>query len=217
MPPLIETCGRGRRSRTACGRFDNPIMLPASFKVLHTLFVCLLVPIYWYYYGPTNFLWFSDIALLASVVALWTNSSLLASTQALSVTILELFWTADFLARLIFGVQLLGLSGYMFDPTLPLGLRALSLFHLWLPWLLIWMIYRFGYYRRALLIQTLVCWIVLPISFFVSTPHENINWVYGLADHPQTVLPPAIYLLLLMAAIPLLVYVPTHFVFRRFS
>ncbi len=192
-------------------------MLAAPIKFAHTAFVCVPVPIYWHYYGPSNFLWFSDIAVLASVVALWTRSPLLASTQTLSVAALELIWTFDFLARLIFGVQLLGLSGYMFDSTLPLSLRALSLFHLWLPWLLIWTIYRFGYNRRALPIQTLVCWIVLPTSYFVSTPHENINWVYGLADHPQTTLPPGIYLLLLMAAIPALVYVPTHFLLRRFG
>jgi hypothetical protein len=192
-------------------------MLSASFKFLHTLFVCLLVPVYWYHYGPSNFLWFSDIALLASVVALWTKSGLLASTQALSVTILELFWTVDFLVRLIFGVQMLGLSGYMFDSTLPLGLRALSLFHLWLPWLLIWMIYRFGYDRRALLIQTLVCWVVLLTSYWLCPPGKNINWVYGLGSQPQTYLPPIIYLLLLMAAIPALIYLPTHLVFHRFE
>lgn len=191
-------------------------MLAVAIKIAHTAFVCVLVPVYWHYYGPSNFLWFSDIAILSSVVALWTKSRLLASTQALSVTALELFWTVDFLTRLIFGVQLLGLSGYMFDSTRPLGLRGLSLFHLWLPWLLIWMVYRFRYDRRALAIQTLACWIVLPISYFISTPQENINWTYGLADHPQTTLPPAIYLLLLMAAIPVLVYVPTHFAFRRF-
>jgi hypothetical protein len=102
-------------------------------RITHTLFVCLLVPIYWHYYGPSNFLWFSDIALLASVVASWWKNRLLASTQALSVAALEVGWTLDFLCRLIVGRKVFGLSGYMFDPTIPLFVRLLSLFHLWLP------------------------------------------------------------------------------------
>jgi hypothetical protein len=197
------------RDRLCCGDMLSFI------RITQTLFVCLLVPVYWHYYGPSNFLWFSDIALLASVVALWWKNRLLASTQALSVVALEVAWTLDFLARLILGREILGLSGYMFDPTIPLFVRLLSLFHLWLPWLLIWMVWH-GYDRRALPVQTLVCWIVLLASHFVSTPVENINWVYGLSTSPQTIMPPAVYLFLLMATIPLLVYVPTHFALRRY-
>ena len=37
-------------------------MIPPGLKIIYTLFVCALVPIYWRQYGPTNFLWFSDIA-----------------------------------------------------------------------------------------------------------------------------------------------------------
>src|SRR5438105_15303952 len=101
-------------------------MLLLAIRIAHTLFVGVLVPIYWHYYGAQNFLWFSDIALIASVVALWSESRVLASMQALSVTALELGWTIDLLGRLLFGGQLFGLSGYMFDPTYPLFLRRLS-------------------------------------------------------------------------------------------
>jgi len=40
-------------------------------KIIYTLFVCILVPVYWRYYGPANFLWFSDLALLLTWAALW--------------------------------------------------------------------------------------------------------------------------------------------------
>jgi hypothetical protein len=42
-------------------------VIPLGLKIIYTLFACALVPIYWRQYGPTNFLWFSDIALLALV------------------------------------------------------------------------------------------------------------------------------------------------------
>jgi len=40
-------------------------VIPLGLKIIYTLFVCALVPVYWRQYGPANFLWFSDIALLA--------------------------------------------------------------------------------------------------------------------------------------------------------
>ncbi len=64
-------------------------MIPPGLKIIYTLFVCALVPIYWRQYGPTNFLWFSDIALLALVPALWLENALLVSMLAISVVFLE--------------------------------------------------------------------------------------------------------------------------------
>jgi hypothetical protein len=60
-------------------------VIALGLKIVYTLFVCALVPIYWRQYGPANFLWFSDIALLALVPALWFENALLASMMALAV------------------------------------------------------------------------------------------------------------------------------------
>ena len=191
-------------------------MLFSAIRMVHTLFVCLLVPVYCIHYGPQNFLWFSDIALLASVVALWRRSSLIASTQLASVFIIDALWSLDFLAGLILGEPPMAFSTFMFDASYPMVLRLLSLFHLWLPWLLLWMVFRYGYDRRALAIQTAVCGIVLVASYFISTPEENINWVFSLGDRPQTLPPPA-YLALLMISMPTIFYVPVHAVLLRWD
>lgn len=58
-------------------------------KILYTLFVCLLTPVYWVEYGPANFLWFSDIALLVTVTALWLENRLLASMMTVAALLLE--------------------------------------------------------------------------------------------------------------------------------
>jgi len=45
----------------------------------------------------------------------------------------------------------------------------------------------------------------------------NINYVYGLDDkHPQTLMAPRLWLLLMMAINVIAIYLPTHFVLRRF-
>ena len=79
-------------------------------KISYTLFICLLVPVYWVQYGPGNFLWFSDIALFVTAAALWVESSLLASMMALSVLVLESVWIFDFIIGLISGSSVIGLS-----------------------------------------------------------------------------------------------------------
>src|SRR5262245_31157236 len=89
--------------------------IPLWIKVLHTLFLVVLVPAYWWQYGPVNFLWFSDIALLVTFFALWLENRLLASTQAVSVSLLEFVWTVDFVVHVVSGHELIGLSSYMFD------------------------------------------------------------------------------------------------------
>ena len=72
----------------------------------------------------------------------------------------------------------------MFDPKIPWFTRTLSCFH-----------------------------IVLPLSYLVSNAQENVNWVYGFGQKPQTILPAALFVILLMLLFPLAVYLPTHLFF----
>jgi hypothetical protein len=190
--------------------------IPLWLKIGYTVFVCILVPIYWLQYGPANFLWFSDISLFTVTLALWLHSSLLASTMAVGVLLLELFWNFDFFARLIFGFKAGGISAYMFDSARPLYLRLLSLFHVVLPPILFWLVYVLGYDRRAFFTQTLLAWIVLPLSYLFTTQKANINWVLGFGNKPQEKLRPLFHLILMMLAFPVLVYFPSHVLLSRF-
>jgi hypothetical protein len=185
-------------------------LVPLLLKLSYTGFVAILVPIYWWYYGPGNFLWFSDLALFLTLAALWLENSLLASTQAVSVGLLELIWLADFLGKLVFGKELIGLSSYMFDTKIPLFLRLLSLFHVVLPFLLFWLVWRLGYDDRAWLVQSLIAWTVLPACYFLTAPRENVNWVFGPGKEQQRWLAPPVYLVVLMTFFSLCIYLPTH-------
>ena len=190
-------------------------MIPLGLKIIYTLFVCALVPVYWRQYGPSNFLWFSDIALLALVPALWLRNALLVSMMAVSVVFFEALWNIDFFVRLATGKSLIGLSAYMFDPKIPLLIRGLSCFHIVLPLLLLWTVHRLGYDQRAFVWQTLVALVVLPLSYLVSNPHENVNWVYGFGQNPQKILPAPLFVIFLMLLFPIAVYLPTHLLFSR--
>ena len=185
-------------------------MIPLWIKIIYTLFAVITVIIYAVKYPPGNFLWFSDIALIVTVPALWFESSLLASMMTIGTLLPELFWNIGFFVRLVTGKRLSGLTDYMFDAQKPLYLRALSLFHVFLPVLLLWMIARLGYSSKALIAQTVLAWIVLPLTYGVTDPEQNINWVFGPGSIQRNRLFAILYLGMLMTAFPVLVYFPTH-------
>jgi hypothetical protein len=189
--------------------------IPVWLKVSYTLFLCVLVPVYWKHWGPKNFLWFSDIALLTTAAALWLESPLLASMMTLAIGLPELGWNIDFFGRLLTGRPLFALSAYMFDRARPRYLRALSLFHVVLPPLLVWIVYRLGYDRRAWAWQSLLAVVVLAITYWITDPRENVNWVHGPGSTPQTWMPPWLYLITLMVVFPLVVYLPLHILLLR--
>ncbi|HEY8201955.1 MAG TPA: membrane-associated protein [Actinomycetota bacterium] len=189
--------------------------IPLWIKVADTLFVCVLVPVYVRHYGPANFLWFSDVALLVTVPALWIESRLLASMMALAVILPELAWNLDFFGRLFTRRHLLGLAAYMFDPDTSLLLRGLSLFHVFLPVLLLWMLRQVGYDARAFVAQTVLGEVLLVLTYAFTDPSKNINWVFGPGPQPQRRVPSAVYLAAVMVFFPVCVYWPTHQWLRR--
>jgi hypothetical protein len=185
--------------------------IPLWIKLLYSLFLCVLVPVYWRQFGPIHFLWGSDIALFLILAAVWLEKPLLNSMMAIGIMPFELVWIVDFLT----GSNLLGVTGYMFEAAIPLSVRSLSLFHIFLPAIMLFLLYRLGYDRRALPAQIVLAWLVLPVTYLVTDPAKNINFTASWGGEPQTILDPLLYLGLEMILVPAVVYWPTHLVLRR--
>ena len=189
-------------------------MIPLWLKLAYTLFVAIIVAVYATKYSRSNFLWFSDIALLATVPALWFESPFLASMVSVGILLPEILWNLSYFGQLLTGKRISGLADYMFDTRRPLYLRALSLFHVILPPLLVWMVARLGYEPAAWIAQTALAWVVLPLCFWLTDPALNVNWVFGFGNKQQKLMPPLAYLGLLMVCFPVLIYLPTHLLLR---
>lgn len=183
--------------------------IPLWVRVLATGWTVVLIPVYWQHYGPTNFLWFSDLALFGGVISLWMPNRLIPSMMSVAVLLLETAWNVSFFYELLTGHNLLQLTAYMFDEERPLFLRGLSLFHVWVPALLVWMVVRWGYSRRALAAQTLLASIVLPVTYWLTEPPASENWVHGPGGTNPWFEQPW-YLLSWMVLLPIAVYVPSH-------
>ena len=199
--------------------------IPVWVKLLYTLFVAVLVPVYWRAYGPTNFLYFCDIALFLTLVSVWTDKALPASASAVGILVPQAVWMLDFILSL-FHLPLTGMTAYMFSETIPFFTRFLSFFHFWLPLFVLWVVYRLGYDRRGFILWTAIGTMLFFICYFFMPPPPappgkpnlpvNINYVFGPGDaKPQTWLPPHLYFAGLVLLTPLVVFWPTHLVLRR--
>lgn len=199
--------------------------LPLALKIVVTAFLAVMVPVYYRSYGPTNFLYFCDVALLLAAVSLWTERALPASMAAVGILLPQVLWCLDFLGELV-GVHLVGLTAYMFDPGRSLFLRGLSFFHFWLPFLLVFLVRRLGYDRRALLGWTALGWGLCLVAYFFLPPAGtvlanpqipvNINYVGGFNDAKmQTYAPGPAYLAGWLLVLLGVIYVPTHLLLRK--
>src|SRR5437867_9946396 len=122
--------------------------IPLWLKWVYTAFFVVLIPHYWRAYVPTNFLYFCDMALFFTLGAMWLEWPILASMPAVGILLPQALWMVDLLAEVV-GLRLTGITDYMFDQGIPLFARFLSLFHFWLPILLVWLVWRLGYVRPA--------------------------------------------------------------------
>ena len=184
--------------------------IPLWLKIAYTAWLVVWIAVYWESYGPQNFLWLCDVANIVIAVAIWRESPLLFSSQAVGVLVIQALWLIDVCSRLIAGIHVIGGTEYMFDPEKAILLRSLSLFHVFVPILLIWAIRRLGYDGRGWQLQTALLWVLLPLTFLLTDPALNINWLWKPFGIPQTAMPDFVYLGVEMLAVPLVVYLPTH-------
>lgn len=191
--------------------------IPLAVKLAYLLWMTVWVPVYWVFNGPENFLWLCDLANIILLFALCRESSLLISSQAVGVLLIQVAWVLDFLSALLLGSHLTGGTEYMFDTGQPCWLRAMSLFHIAMPPLLLWGVYRLGYDRRGWLLQTVIAWLLMAATFLLTDPSLNINWLWQPFGLPQSLLSPHAVLLIMMLAYPLLVVLPTHLLLSHFS
>jgi len=184
------------------------VHIPLWVKLVWTSWILVWVPVYFRQYGAQNFIFFCDIGNILITLALWLESPLIFSWQAVGLLIFQTLYTIDLISAFFFGHHIVGGTEYMFNPKVSLLVRLLGLYHVVVPPLLLWAVHRLGYDERAWKLQTLTCWIIVPINFFWRSQY-NVNWARGLG-HEQHLVPAWLYLLAYLIVVPLLIYWPTH-------
>ncbi|MDZ7749703.1 MAG: hypothetical protein U5K43_13590 [Halofilum sp. (in: g-proteobacteria)] len=190
-------------------------VLPLRLKLAFTGFMLAWVPLVLARHGWQNFLWLCDLGNFLVLAGLWLESRLLLSSQLVATLLIGVAWAPT-----------------CWSPPSPASIRSRRrptcstrssrspcawrrCSTLFVPGLLLFAVARLGHDRRGWLLQTLLCWIVLPLGAWLTDPARNINWVEAPFAVPQTWLPPWLYLVVCMAAYPLLLYAPVEALLRR--
>lgn len=189
-------------------------MIPLWLTLTVTLVVAAIMVVYAIRYPLTNFLWMSNVGLAGIVLAMWLESAFLVSMMAVGLLLPAILWNISYFATLATGRGIGGYTDYMFDSSLPKWLRALSLYHVPQPFLLVWLVDRTGYVPEAIYAQTALLW-TLYIVTRLAGPVDNVNLVYGFNRKRKSRLHPALYLALLMATALVCMLLPTHLALRH--
>lgn len=189
--------------------------LPRELKIGFTVFMLLWTPLVIATRGWVNLLWLCDLANLLVLAGLWLESRLLLSSQLIATLLVGMAWTLDLLSALVTGFHPFAATLYMFDERLSLALRLSSLYHVAVPLLLLYAVTRLGHDRRGWRVQTLLCWVVLPLSAWLAAPERNVNWVEAPFGVEQVWLPDPLYVLACMLVYPLVLYLPAELLVRR--
>jgi hypothetical protein len=188
--------------------------LPPSVRWGALVWMAVWFPAYWHAWGGANFLHLCDLAVILTGIGLWTTNGLLLSSQALSSLLVGFAWALDALWKIIVKHHLIGGTEYLFDARVALWIRLLSLFHVVLPPLLLWVLCRTGYDRRAWGLQSGIALLAFVLSRFTN-PAANINFAFRDPFWHRAWGPGPVHVALSVLFMALVVYLPTHLVLSR--
>jgi hypothetical protein len=172
-------------------------------------------PAYAHYWGWANFLHVCDAAVILTCAGLWWGNSALLSSQALNAVLADFLWCLDAGWRIVFGKHLIGGTEYMWDSHYPFWLRLISLFHIFLPILLVWAVNRVGYDRRALALQSGILVVLLIASRFFD-PALNINYAFLDPVFHRSWGSGPVHLFVIWLAMVIFTYWPVAWVLQKF-
>jgi hypothetical protein len=187
--------------------------IPTGLRLSALLWLLIWCPIYWHAWGAVNFLHLCDVAVILTCIGLWSGNALLISSQAVSCLLIDITWAVDAGWRLLLGHHLLGGTEYLFEARFPLALRLLSLFHLVMPPLLLWCLYRVGYDRRGWPLQSAIALLVFLSSRFAD-PARNLNFAFRDAFFHRAWGPAPVHIAISILLLIFVIYFPTHLLLK---
>ncbi|QOC21739.1 hypothetical protein IC757_11895 [Wenzhouxiangella sp. AB-CW3] len=193
----------------------SPRNIPLTARLVFSAWMVFWVAVVMTHHGPQNFFWLCNLAQFIILYAIWRGNRLLLSSQAGLVCLVGLVWTLDLVVALILGGHsLTGFTAYMYSDELPLIARAVSLYHVFLPPFLLWLVWRRGYDGRGVWLQCVIGAAGVIGGWLWTEPWRNVNWVHEFFGTEQVWMPDPLWVALLVIAYPLLIFLPGHFLVR---
>jgi hypothetical protein len=150
-------------------------VVPFGIKISYYAFMALMVPTYIAHYPLINFLNLCHVHLFLVLASFLTDKYLFVSMSAVGILVILFLWCFDFICETM-GTKFLGNTAYMYDEKRSLYMRSFSLFHVWFPFLLLYLIKKVGYDQRALYRELLLAKSICILSYYqVDLYNKNVN------------------------------------------
>jgi hypothetical protein len=188
--------------------------LPLALRAGALLWLAIWIPAYAIHWGWHNFFAFCDMAVILGCLGLATQNSLLVSSQALPTVTVGFLWLADVLTTTFLGKHVFGGTEYMFDSRVPLWVRLLSVFHLWLPAVFVLALRRLRFHARALPLQVALTLVLVAAGRFIEGPGKNLNYAYRDPIFHRQLGPVPLHVVALTAGVTVLIYLPSYLALR---
>lgn len=217
IPGGKDYSGPTRAAGTRCGTYAGGSIRRIPFPILRcTALAWLLVwiPVYWRAWGWQNFFHFCDIAVILSSAGIVLGNRLLISSQTVGALMPQAVWCFEVCWRAATGRNFFGGAEYMWDSTVPLYVRLLSLFHVALPLALLYAVWRTGYDRRGFPLQITIAGATL-VSSRALGPALNLNYAFVEPLFHRTWGPAPVHLAAVLAFISVVFYLPVHLVLSK--
>lgn len=182
---------------------------------LGALWLAVYLPTYQSAYGTLNFLFLCNIGVILTAVGLIVRSRLLISSQAVAAPVIALAWAIDAVWKLATGDYLYGGTSYMWDASVPLFARLLSLYHVAWPLVLWWVLRRIGYDPRGWPLQAGIAALALLVGRWVAPAAENVNFAWADPFLGRQLGPAGVHLLVSWAVLTGVAYGLSHRLLRR--
>lgn len=194
---------------------DSSKEIPLAARLAFSLWMVFWVSVVLSNAGPQNFFWLCNLAQFIILYVVWSGNRLLLSSQAGMVCLVGLVWTLDFIVAIALGGRsLTGFTAYMFTDELALIARSVSLFHVFLPPFVLWLIWHVGYDNRGVWLQCVIGALAVIGGWLFTEAERNINWVHEFFGMEQVWMPDPLWIVVLVVANPLAIFLPGHFLVR---
>jgi hypothetical protein len=190
----------------------------AAFPVLRWValgWLLVWTPVYWRAWGWQNFFHFCDIAVILGCLGIIAGNRLLISSQCVAAIVPQAIWCFEICWRLATGKVFFGGAEYMWDASVPVFVRMLSLFHVALPIVLVYAVARVRYDRRGFPLQIAIAAGTVVISRAFG-PALNLNYAFVEPLFHRTWGSAVVHLAAVLAFISTIFYLPVHLLLAKF-
>jgi hypothetical protein len=171
---------------------------------------------------PEFILWYSVMGLLLTAIALLTQNPVLVSTMFCALFVMESAYSLDFLGRVFFHKNFLGIAAYVFEPTYPKKDFYMALYHFLIPFALlaaqirIKRVYRFSWIWASFYTLIIVSLTLLLVggSGTVNCVHQ-LTFCRGAFSFILYKFPYPHRIFIALFAIIFLIFIPTQYALLR--